>query len=355
MTDQRTGPITTAIIGLGRAGYNIHVAALREREEFTITAVADPVEDRRKEVAEELGCKAFASLEDCLAGDDAELVIVATVSNDHARHSIAALRAGRHVLVEKPMATAVADADAMIAAAREADRVLTVNQHIRLDRTVCYVKGLLHDERLGEVFHIRRFSGGFARRNDWQTLRKYGGGMLNNNGVHMLDALYLLLESPVRDVWGDLRCISAAGDAEDHVMVVMRGYNERVIECVLTSACALRQPDWVILGTRGTAVIEPDPADRRRQVASIKWYEKDALPPLDVIDNTAVAGRKYGVGEKIPWNETTEPAAADPGPDLHSRLHATLREGAPLLVEPHSCRAVLDLMCRARVGTRFPD
>ena len=51
MTDQRTGPITTAVVGLGRAGYNIHVAELRKREGFTITAVADPVEDRRTAVA----------------------------------------------------------------------------------------------------------------------------------------------------------------------------------------------------------------------------------------------------------------------------------------------------------------
>ena len=90
-------------------------------------------------------------------------------------------------------------------------------------------------------------------------------------------------------------------------------------------------------------------------MATIKWYEKDALPPLEVLDNTAAVDRKYGVGEKIPFNEVQEPAKVDPGPGFYDRLYATIRQGAPLLVDPESCRAVLDIMCRARVGTRFPD
>lgn len=348
---EATAPIRTAIVGLGRAGYSIHAATIRQRQDYVITAVVDPVAERRAEVAAEFNCQAFATLEECLGADDAELVVVATVSSDHAKHSIQALEAGRHVLTEKPMATSVADADCMLAAARESGKVLTVHQQRRLDPQLAYVRGLLHDGRLGEVFHIRRFSGGFARRNDWQTLRKYGGGSLNNNGVHMLDALYLLLESPVRDVWGDLQNINSAGDADDHVKVVMRGYNGRVIDLELTSACALPQPEWVIQGTRGTAVIAREgrgPAECR-----IKWYAEGALPPLEVIDSTAVAERKYGVGEKIPWQETVEPASAEVGPDFYDRLYATIREGAPVFVDPASCRAVLDIMCRARVGTKF--
>jgi scyllo-inositol 2-dehydrogenase (NADP+) len=354
MAGTGSGPITAAVIGLGRAGYGIHVAAMRNRQDYKITAVVDPLEERRAAVAQELNCRGFATLEECLAGDQAELVVVATVSKDHAPHSITALKAGRNVLTEKPMATTVADADKMILAQRQSGKVLTVHHQRRLDQSFQYVRDLIHDERLGDVFHIRRYSGGFARRNDWQTLRKYGGGSLNNNGVHMLDSLYLLLESPVRDVWGDLRNINSAGDADDHCKIVIRGYNERVIDAELTSACALSQPEWVILGTRGTAVIERK-TPKEPTTATIKWYAKDALGPLEVVDATAAAGRKYGVGEKIPWNEAVEVVPGGDGEDFYTLLYATLRQGAPLTVDPMECRAVLDIMGRARVGTRFMD
>ena len=204
-------PIRAAVIGLGRAGWNIHVRTMQEREDFDVVAVADPDPDRQQQAEEEAGAQPFDDLDSLLKGCDAELIVVATASADHANHSIAALDAGRHVLTEKPMATTLEDADRMLAAAKSADKILTVHQSRRWGEDFLFIQQMLKDERLGHVFFIRLGSYGYRRRNDWQTLRKYGGGLLNNNGVHVVDQCVILMESPIVDIFGDLRQILQPG------------------------------------------------------------------------------------------------------------------------------------------------
>ncbi len=340
-------PITTAILGLGRAGWGIHAKALKGRDDYRVVAVADPIDERLNEAKETFGCETFRTLDEMLAGPDAELVVVATQSSDHAGHSIACLRAGRNVLVEKPMATSVADADNLLEEAKKSGKMLTVHQSARLAADFVHIRNVIASGKLGEVFYVRKGQYKFARRNDWQMLRKYGGGELNNNGVHGLDQCYLLLESSVKDVWGDLQRTICPGDAEDHVKVLIRGGNGRVIDYEMFSACAVPPPRWLVCGTRGTLSSDG-------QTSRLKYFEKGAIPALDVVDATAVAERKYGIGETIPWKEEEMPSKDDPGPGFHDRLHATMREGKELWVKPEECREVLSIMERARAGTGFP-
>ena len=340
-------PITTAILGLGRAGWSIHAKALRGREDYRVVAVADQLDERLEEAKETFGCGSFHTLEEMLAGSDAELVVVATQSSDHAEHSIACLRAGRNVLVEKPMATSVADADRVIEEAKDSGKTLTVHQSARLAADFVHIRNVIASGKLGGVFYVKKGQYKFSRRNDWQMLRKYGGGELNNNGVHALDQCYLLLDSKVKDVWGDLQRTICPGDAEDHVKVVIRGENGRVIDYELFSACAVPPPRWLVCGTRGSLSSEGG-------VSRIKYFDEGAIPELEVIDSRAVAGRKYGVGETIPWKEEEMPSKDDPGPDFYDRLRAALREGKELWVKPEECREVLSIMERARTGTEFP-
>ena len=136
------------------------------------------------------------------------------------------------------MATALADADQMLSAAEQAGKILTVHQNRRWAEDFAFIQQMLKDDRLGDVFFIRSGSYGYRRRNDWQTLRKYGGGLLNNNGIHAIDQCVILIESPIMDVFGDLQQILQPGDTEDHAKVVMRGENGRVIDLELTSASA---------------------------------------------------------------------------------------------------------------------
>ena len=112
-------PIRYGVVGLGRAGWNIHISQLRGRADARIVAVADPVEERRSEAAAEFKCQTYPTLAKLLRQDDVEVVIIATPSAQHASETKKALRAGRHVVLEKPMATSLRDANSVIAASAE--------------------------------------------------------------------------------------------------------------------------------------------------------------------------------------------------------------------------------------------
>src|SRR5947208_2200752 len=107
-----TEPVRYAVIGLGRAGWDIHVSQLRGRPDARIVAVADPIAERREQAAAEFGCRAYESLAKLLKNsDDVDVVVVATPSAHHAADTKKSFKAGKHVVVEKPMAVTVAEAE----------------------------------------------------------------------------------------------------------------------------------------------------------------------------------------------------------------------------------------------------
>src|SRR5688572_29475841 len=126
-------PIRYGVVGLGRAGWDIHVKQLRERPDAKVVAVVDPVPERREQTEREFaGCKSYAKLADMLRKQpDVEVVVVATPSALHAPDAKKSLKAGKHVVVEKPMAVSVAEADSMIKTAGQAGKRLFVHQNYR--------------------------------------------------------------------------------------------------------------------------------------------------------------------------------------------------------------------------------
>lgn len=343
------GEIRTAIVGLGRAGWGLHAGPMSKIDAYKIVAAADMREDRRKEAEDTYGCRTYESIEPLLKKEkDLDLVVIATQSRAHAKESVMALKKGFNVLSEKPFAVSAKEGKKVIEAWKKSGKIFTVHQSARLGADVVYLKKFLkEDKRIGRVFHIRRSQMGFARRKDWQTLRKFGGGSLNNNGVHGLDACRYILDCEVKDVWGDLQRVNSAGDAEDHVKVMLRAENGTTVDYELTSGCACPSPDWVIYGTLGTLWIES------RKV-HIKWYDPSDLPPIEPEDTVSASERKYGFGETIPWKEEVVDLPPYTGPNFHQLLANTLLKGGDLFVEPTMCREVAEIIERARKGTEFP-
>src|SRR5690606_17558502 len=192
---------------------------------FQVVAVSDPVEERRNEAVQETGCTAYADPEQLINDDRIELVVVATPSHTHADLTVKALEAGKHVLVEKPMAVNVQEADRMIAAAKKNDRLLTVYQLRRLDPDYVRLKEIIDSGILGPLVLVKFARNSYNRRRDWQTLRKFGGGMLNNWGSHIVDQALQLIDGEVDRFFADMQHTVSAGDADDHVKIVMKGAN----------------------------------------------------------------------------------------------------------------------------------
>ena len=348
---KKTEPIRTAVIGLGRAGWNIHVSGLKDRADYKIVACVDPEAERRKEAEQVLGAKTYATWDEFLKNSgDVELVIVATASSMHTPMSIDALKKGMHVLTEKPMSVNLKEATKMVAAAKKAKTVFTIHQQYRCNPELWQALKIMDSGILGKVFYVKMNWSNFSRRNDWQTLRKYGGGTLNNTCPHSIDIALQMLQSPVVDVWGDLQSVVTAGDAEDHVKIMMRAKNGRVLDMEVTSACAFSQPKLVIMGSLGTLI-------REAEQYVIKYLDPKTLPKLKANDSLAVANRKYGVqGETLHWNEKRVPAEpADMKIDFYSDLHRAIREKKKPMVKPEEVFEQMRVNALSRKGTKFEN
>jgi predicted dehydrogenase len=341
-------PVRYGIVGLGRAGWDIHVKALRGREGASIVAVADPVAERRDQAAAELGCKTYPTLARMLKHADAEVIVIATPSAMHGPDTRKSLKAGRHVVVEKPMSLSVAEADRMIAAARDADRRLFVHQNYRFFPEFRHLQEVLRSGILGRLFHIRCNLLSFRRRNDWQTMVKNGGGVLNNTCPHFIDQALQFAAAPITACMGDLRRIASAGDAEDHVKALLRAENGVTIDLEVSSVENVpAQPyKWTLCGSCGTLTTDG-------QTSTIRWFDPQAAPPLEAVDGPA-ANRAYGNADSLPWQEKVVPAVAAVEGDFYGNVFAVLRRGEPQVITPESVREVMRVIALIRKGTSFP-
>lgn len=333
MAAKKSKAIKVGVVGLGRAGWNIHVQRMRGDERFQITAVSDLQEARLKEAHEEFGCQTFTDYKQLLKDADCELVVIASQSVDHAPQSIAALKSGRHVVVEKPMAMNTAEATRMIKASEAADKKLFVHQNYRYHPDVRHIQEVIKSKLLGRIFEIRIRALSFSRRNDWQTLQKYGGGNLNNTCPHFIDAALLLLDSPVKQIFTDLQLTTDVGDADDHTKILLKGENGRVIDLEISTSCAFKEPKWSVLGTTGTLVSDG-------QTSQIKYFDPKKAKPLKV-NEAPPEGRKYGSGDVLPWEEKTVPSVTEVPTDFYDNVHAVLRNRKKMDITPEQVREVM--------------
>lgn len=332
--------IAVGILGLGRSGWGIHARTIRNpavAEKFQVVAVTDPITARMDEAKDVFGCRTYGSVDELLQDKEVELVVVATFNHQHADHSIAAMRAGKDVLCEKPMASKLADADRMIQARDETGRVLTFNHNKRYSPDFLVVQDVLQSGKLGEILLIRIAGQGFRRRWDWQTLKSHGGGEMNNNAAHAVDAGLTLLSVLGADadpeVFCDVRKTPlCAGDADDHVKIVLRTKGGPTVDVEVTNAAAIRQDSWYIMGTQGGLT---------GGAQELRWrYFNPRLLPERQATAEPTPDRSYN-REDVPWQEESWQKGEEKttGYDmLYLDLYETLRHGAPLAITPESVR-----------------
>lgn len=195
-----SNPLKVGIVGAGGIT-RAHLPAYLERpDRVQLNAVCDLVEPLAQELAKKAGIDAvYLDINEMLRDADIEAVDICTTHNSHAPLAIAAAEAGKHVIVEKPMAISVQECRDMIAAADKAGTILMVAQHLRYAPEARAAKRLLDDGKLGTIEAVRTelFGGGMRGRRRrrrqgerWmQDARRSGGGMMMSEQVHHIDLL----------------------------------------------------------------------------------------------------------------------------------------------------------------------
>jgi predicted dehydrogenase len=332
-----TEKVNVGIAGLGRSGWGIHADIFGGMaDKYQVAAVSDPDEKRLQEAKDKFNCRTYAALNELLKDSNVELVVIATPSNFHADNTIKALRAGKAVICEKPMATTLADADLMLKEAKKTGSLLTVFQNYRYMTGFLKIKEIIDSGKLGRIVLIKMTWHGFGRRWDWQTLKKFGGGTLNNTCPHAIDQALQLFGPEEPEIFCRMEKALTLGDAEDHVKIILKARRSPMIDIEVTSACAYPQEPWLIMGTLGSLA---------GTYAKLRWkYLKPQELPERKLDTAPPPDRSYNK-EEIHWYEE-EWSEEEEGKDtarigFYLDLYGTLRKGAPLAITPESARRVM--------------
>ncbi len=192
--------VRVGLIGCGNIGARAHAPAYAHIPDARLVAVCDLNVERARRVAAATGADVYLDYHDLLARADVDAVDICLPTYLHARVAIEALQAGKHVLCEKPMATTLEEADAMLAAARESDRLLMIGHVRRFDPRYTAVKEALDAGDIGRPVHVRR-----AERQHlpfgpdaWYWHPTAGGGIFRDIGVHVTDLFrWYLAATPV--------------------------------------------------------------------------------------------------------------------------------------------------------------
>ena len=197
--------LKTGIIGTGKVGH-LHAAALMELPESEFTAVCNVNFKGAQAFAEQYRVKAYADVEEMVASG-VQAVTICTPHPLHAEPTIRAAKAGAHVIVEKPLASSLADCDAMIQAARDAGVKLAMISQRRLYAPVQRIKKAIEDGKLGQpILGTVNMLGWrdlpYYRSNAWRgTWNGEGGGVLVNQAPHQLDLLQWFM-GPIDQLFG---------------------------------------------------------------------------------------------------------------------------------------------------------
>jgi scyllo-inositol 2-dehydrogenase (NADP+) len=350
MSEKIDGTIPVGIVGLGRAGWSLHALTLESMpDKYRVAAACDMDEGRLKEARERLGCHVYNDYADLLADDAVELVVVAMPSHLHADFAIRAMRAGKDVLIEKPFASDLSSADKMIQVAKETGRILTGSQNLRYTADFLKVRQIIDSGRLGNILLIRMAWHWFRRRWDWQTLKEFGGGSLNNDGSHVIDQALLLFGDAEPQVFCHMVATPLSfGDAEDHVKIILQAEGVPMIDMEFSNACAYPQDSWLIMGTQGGLT-------GTHGKLSWKYVDPELLIPRQV-SRQSTPDRSYN-REELPWieeacNFPSENYTAS-NKRLYLDLYRTLRKGAPLAITPESIRRQIYILEKCRQISNF--
>ena len=293
-------PIKVGVVGLGRIGMSVHRQCLKDRpDKFTVVAACDLIPERCEKYKEEFGCKTYTNIEDMINDPEVEVVDIATRSCDHYKHSKMALLAGKSVLVEKPFCETYEQAKELIKLGSQpmGPRIF-VRHNRRFEVGFLKANEIINSGILGEVYEIKLTRNGYQRRNDWQTIKEFGGGQLLNWGPHIVDHAIYFCGGAYTEMFSDIKRVAAVGDAEDHIKLVFKGVNGRIVDMEISGGVAMSTPEYMMYGTKGSLISEGSSFKLKYLDPSVELAEIKADP------GTPGAGT-YGNDEVLQWKEET--------------------------------------------------
>ena len=316
----RGNPLGVGILGYAPSVGRTHGLGAEKTPGLALRAVCDLNPDQRDRARSDFpGVQAYESAELLADAADVDLVIVATPPDSHARLGLQMMRAGKHVICEKPLALNCRETDALKEMAAQQGVHLSCHQNRRWDPDYLAIRQSLADGLIGDLFYMESFVGGFQHPcGYWHSHAPISGGTSYDWGAHYLDWMVSLIPDQVvavvgsrhKRVWQDV-----SNADQERIQVRFSGGKEA--EFMHSDIAAARKPKWFLLGTEGAIV------GNWRDVTSHEfdpdhYYQRHDIPATEMVPDLTVF-RRHHSGNIVRLN----PAIPDRN---HYRFHSNLAD-----------------------------
>jgi len=319
------------VVGYGYAGRYFHTPLLALIPGLRLYGVVSGRAEAREQIRQRYGVKTFAHFGQVLADPQVDVVVLATPNDLHAPQAIAAMRAGKHVVTDKPMCLNLAEADAMLATSRQYGCLLSVFHNRRWDGDFLTLGTIVAQGLLGELFLVETAWLQARPPRGWSSERRRGGGKFLDLGVHLIDQAMALLRAPVTQVYARFHSGVWPTDVEDHAHCIVSFASGVDVHVTTSSAAHAQTRRWRLLGTKGALVKEGfDPQEQALLAGDIETASEDPRQYARLYRE--VAGQSA---------ETVVPTLPGRWPAFYDNIADALQNDAALAVTPESSRAVM--------------
>lgn len=334
MSESTQAPLRYAVVGAGAFIFSAHKIGL-ELPISELVGVSDIRPEAAAKNAESFGCPVFSDHKVMIEETKPDVVVIMTPHPSHASITIDALNAGCHVLVEKPMAVQVAEADAMIAAAEKSGKLLAVNFQQRLRPEIIKAKEIIDSGRLGIIQNVDikitwTRSRLYYKSSNWRgTWNGEGGGVLLNQAPHELDLLCHLIGMPTRII-GWARTIAHNIETEDTIQAMMEWDSGTLGTLHISTAEAGQPQRFEIIGTKGHLRISNGKLE-------LHLFEEDLIEFLTTTE-TLYSGPSF-----LPAELVELPSGEGKHYEIYQNLYAVINNNASLTADARSSARGLEL------------
>ncbi len=333
-----------AIVGYGGQGA-WHAAWAQRSDVISLAGIYD-ISEKRMNAAKDAGIHTYTSREELLSDSSVDIVLCATPNDSHKEIVIDALRAGKHVVCEKPVALSLADFDEMCAAAKAAGKVFTVHQNRRYDVDFLAIKSVVESGEIGDTVNIEsRIHGSRGIPSDWRCHKAPGGGMVLDWGVHLIDQMLQLIPERIVGVYCELTNITTS-EVDDGFNLHLTFESGKRATIEVGTYNFLPLPRFYMQAKSGTALIED--WQKKCRVAKLKaWCEKDVTP----VQTAAGITKTMAPRDEITLDTYELERPTSDVHDYYRNLAAHIDGKAEILVKLCEVRRVLEVMeCAFKSG-----
>ncbi len=291
--------------------------------------------------------KHYKSQEELLADPNVDIVTIAVPNNFHKDIAIAALRAGKNVICEKPVTLNAGELEEIIAVQKETGKLFSIHQNRRWDKDFCIVKAAKEQGLLGDICLLEsKVQGSRGAMFGWRGYKINGGGMLYDWGVHLIDQMLQLFKSKVVRVDAHLLSVFTP-EVDDNIKLFMKFEEGASAVLEMSTNCLINSPRWHVQGTNGTLQVDDWSAKgkllRLKPNAEMEWTD-------DIVYTEAGPTRTMAPRPAFTMEELPLPDVKPDWADYYKNIVGVLDGTAELIVKPEEAlrvMKVIDLMFKA--------